>query len=135
MIKIVFKNLPKSDLLKNIATKKIAALYSKFPNLKNKKIVCTLAMRNSITQQGPEEFLVKVLVHEGNYRNIGLQKKSKNLHKSLIETIDRMHERLKRHDEKKRRTQRSHSRKSKQNFLNISSQLTSTNQKLLNEVG
>jgi ribosome-associated translation inhibitor RaiA len=114
MIQIIFKNLEKSDLIHNIAYERIEKLFTKFPQLKQQKVSCTLAMNNSRTQLGPDEYVVKVQTFDGHYKNISLERKSMSLHKSLAEVINNMHERLKRHDEKRRRTHRVLNKKNKE---------------------
>ena len=127
MIHVIFKNLDRSDLLQEAVVQRVSSLYDKFPQLKNHRISCTLKMANSPFQAGPEQFNVKIQIHEGPYKGIGLERKSMNLHKSLADSVDRMHERLKRHDEKKRKNQRSFLRKKKDKILfNTSSSLSPT---------
>jgi ribosome-associated translation inhibitor RaiA len=124
MISIKYKNLKSSDALTSSAIKKIKILSQKFPQLKKSQFNCTLSMINSPFQRGTSSFSVRVQINEGQYKGIALAKKARCLHIALSDVMDRMHERLKRKDEKIRKNERTILRRKKE-IMNLNSLLSS----------
>jgi ribosome-associated translation inhibitor RaiA len=118
MIKIIFKNLDKSELAKEAVYERVSPLLEKFPQLKKDTIIFTLSMDNSPVQAGPDLFRVKLQLNNGQYKGVLLERSAKSLYLALAEVIEKIHERLKRHDEKMRNTQRAIQRKKKSKILN-----------------
>lgn len=118
MIKINFKNLEKSEMAKEVVYDRITPLLDKFPELKMDTISFTLSMDNSPIQAGPDLFKVKIQINSGQYKGVRLERSAKNLYLALASIIEKIHERLKRHDEKLRQRQRSIQRKKKTKIIN-----------------
>jgi ribosomal subunit interface protein len=111
MILIKFKNLEKSDLVKEIVENRIHPLVEKFPDLSESNIQVTLEMENSRIQAGPDLFKVKLYIAKGRYREIAVEKKNSNLYVALAEITDHMLERLNRFGDKVRVKERATARK------------------------
>ncbi|MCB0355824.1 MAG: hypothetical protein KDD40_02395 [Bdellovibrionales bacterium] len=102
MIKVIFKDLEKSELAKSVAEESMNDLVDKFPDLKNSHISLTLSMQNSPTQAGPDLFTVKFYCKTGRYRGVIMQRSAPNLYKALSELSNSLLERLNRFGDKKR---------------------------------
>lgn len=111
MIKIIFKNLDKSELAREAAAERMEALVEKFPDLNESRIKVTLEMQNSPTQAGPDLFTVKVHVSGGKYRGVRLEKSAPNLYVALADLVDHMLEKLNRFGDRARVIQRNKARK------------------------
>ncbi len=111
MIIIKFKNLEKSDLVKEAVESRIELIVEKFPDLNTGGIQVTLEMENSPTQAGPDLFKVKLYISNGRYRGIVIEKKDLNLYVALAEVVDHMLERLNRFGDKARVKVRAKARK------------------------
>lgn len=118
MINITFKNLKKSELAKEAVFERTQPLLEKFPNLKEDTITFNLSMDNSPVQAGPDLFKVKVKITNGQYKGVVLERSAKTLYLALAKVIEKIHERLKRHDEKNRNTQRIIQRRKKEKINN-----------------
>ncbi|MCB0419496.1 MAG: hypothetical protein KDD61_00770 [Bdellovibrionales bacterium] len=102
MIRIIFKDLEKSELAKRVADDSMNDLFNKFPDLKTSYISLTLSMQNSPTQAGPDLFTVKFNCRSGKYRGAIMQKSAPNLYKALSDLSDGLLEKLNRFGDKKR---------------------------------
>lgn len=102
MIKIIYKNLEKSELLKNSIHDRIEPIISKFLKLKRHKVDVTLSMLNSPTQYGPDLFSVKVLISGKLLNNLIIEKTSSSMYIALADVCDHMLEILNRENDKKR---------------------------------
>lgn len=100
-MKVVFKNLEKSEFILDTATKRANSIISKFPNLNKRDLSLTLSKDTSPTKGGSGVFKVKLQVLTGEFRGIVLEKSSSNLYKALAKTVDKTHERLTRLNSKK----------------------------------
>ena len=118
MIKINFKNLEKSEIANEAVYERMAPLLDKFPELKKDTVTFTLSMDNSPVQAGPDLFKVKVQISNGQYKGVLLERSDKTLYLALANVIEKIHERLKRHDEKIRSRHRSIQRKKKIKIIN-----------------
>ncbi len=111
MIKIIFKNLEKSEMAREAVTERIEGMVGKFPFLNESQINVTLEMENSQFQAGPDLFKVTVHVKGGRYRGIRIVKSSSNLYLALAEVVEVMLENLNSHGDKLRVKQRNMARK------------------------
>ncbi len=102
MLNIIFKNLQKSELARNVVTERFDILFEKFPDLTPKDLSVTLSMQNSKKQAGPDEFTVKVFCKTGRYKNILIEKSAGNLYSALADIVLHMLERLNRFGDKRR---------------------------------
>ncbi len=95
MIKVVFKNLEKSELAKNIVTERLNPIFEKFSKIKDHQITVTLEMENSPSQAGPDFFKVSTMITGPLYKNIKFEKSSENLYLATAATSDGIHVLLK----------------------------------------
>lgn len=116
MITIVFKNLDRSELAKQIVHERLVPLLEKFPDLSRHKITVTLGMENAPAQAGADSFTVKIAVSGQKYGGLHLEKSASNLYAAMAEVIDAMLERLNRLGDKKRVRSRAKARGSKLRF-------------------
>lgn len=101
-MKILFRNLEKSDLAKEIVTQRLQPTIEKFPDLRSHQVVATLSMENSPHKPGRDSFTVKILITGKRYRAIVLKKSGPNLYAALAEATDHLLERLNRYGDRLR---------------------------------
>ena len=111
MIRIVFKNLERSELAKEAALERIGDAVERFPELKNSRLTVTLSMENSPLQAGPDLFTVKVYSRGGRYRDLTLEKSASSLYMALADIVEHLLERLNRFSDRSRVKSRNHARK------------------------
>jgi len=114
MYKIVFKNLEKSVLAKEIVEERLTPILGKFPMVEPKHVRVTLTMDNSPTQPGPDLFWVKLHFRSGAMRGLVLEKSASNLYSALAMTVESLQARLGKETEKNRKILRQRSRRHKQ---------------------
>lgn len=102
MIKVIFKNLKKSELAKDAAVERILSIVDKFPDLKQSRITVTLEMQNSPFQAGPDLFTVKMHISGGRYSDIRMEKSAPNLYAALASLTEHMLEKLNRFGDRAR---------------------------------
>jgi ribosome-associated translation inhibitor RaiA len=110
MIKVIFKNLDRSELATEAATERMEAVVEKFPDLENNLISITFEMLNSPVHAGPDLFSVKVHVSSGRYRGVRLEKSAPNLYLALAHVIEHMLEVLNRFGDRTRVKERKRAR-------------------------
>jgi len=111
MIHIIFKNLKRSTLVKDVVIQRIQSVIERFPALKNSRIHVTLEMHNSSFQARPDLFSVKVHVSDGRYRGIRLEKSAQNLYAALADVVEHTLEKFNRFGDRSRVKVRSRARK------------------------
>ena len=121
MLKINFNDVEPSQLAKDIVTDKLQLVIEKFPDLKSHKIQVTLSMENSLTQAGPDQFTVKVVISGNKYGGLILQKQGLNLYLAVDEVWDVISDLLNRKGDKARVKARNSLRKKKVTSQKISS--------------
>jgi ribosome-associated translation inhibitor RaiA len=102
MISINFKNLDKSELIKDVVHESLSPLIEKFPQLRNSKITVTLEMENSPFQAGPDLFKVKLHVANGRFKGVTITKADSNIYRALAEIVDHLLEKFNRTGDKER---------------------------------
>jgi ribosome-associated translation inhibitor RaiA len=110
MIKIIFKNLDRSELASEAAIERMEAIVEKFPDLHTSGILITLEMLNSPLHAGPDLFSVKVHVRSGRYRGVRWEKSAPNLYIALAHVVDHMLETLNRFGDRARVKERHRAR-------------------------
>jgi ribosome-associated translation inhibitor RaiA len=110
-MRIVFRNLEKSEIAREAVEERLGDMVEKFPKLKNHKIIVTLFMENSPAQPGPDSFGVKVLIQGNFFSTISLCKTSPSLYLALADVREHMLEVLNRFGDKARVAERSQERK------------------------
>ena len=113
MIYVHFKNLEKSEFAKEAVFERTGPLLEKFPGLKKDKLNFYLSMENSPVNTRADLFTARIQIKTGQYKGIILEKSSANLYSALADLMESAHERLKRHDERKRVNQRKVQRRKK----------------------
>jgi ribosome-associated translation inhibitor RaiA len=111
MIKVIFKNLERSELAKEAVVERLESISEKFPELHKTKINMTLEMQNSPHQAGPDLFTVKAFLQGGKYSGIRLEKSASSLYVALADVVDHILERLNRFGDKERVKKRQSERK------------------------
>ena len=118
MIRIIFKNLEKSELAKDLALERISSVIDRFSDLQNHTIDMTLSMENSPTQAGPDVFTVKLYINGPRYKSVIIQKSSSSLYIALADVVEHSLERLNRYGDKVRVKHRNKMNKLKHKTLN-----------------
>ncbi len=96
MVMVVFKNLDKSNLIKETVITRLQDTTDRFPDLAGHRITVTLSMENSPQQAGPDHFTVKVHVRGKKYRDVLIEKSAMNLYLALADVNEHLLERLNR---------------------------------------
>jgi ribosome-associated translation inhibitor RaiA len=102
MIRIIFKDLEKSELARNLAMERISTVVERFPDLRGHRIDTTLSMENSPTQAGPDVFTVKLFINGKRYKSVVIRKSASSLYVALADVVDHSLERLNRYGDKDR---------------------------------
>lgn len=110
-MKIVFKNLERSELAKEAVAERLGDMVEKFPGLKRAKINVTLSMENSPSQPGPDSFTVRILIQGGMYGGILLAKTAPSLYLALADVREHLLEALNRAGDKARVIERNKERR------------------------
>ncbi len=106
MIQVVFKNLARSDIVKNVVEDRVRHLEEKFPELHSEKLLVTLSMENSPYQRGPDHYTVRLITRAKKFKDTVLERSAPNLYIALADVIDRALEVLHRKAEKRRERRR-----------------------------
>jgi ribosome-associated translation inhibitor RaiA len=102
MIKVIFKNLEKSEFALETAEERVGAVVDKFPDLRKSRISVTMEMENSPLQAGRDLFTVKIHISGGRYQGIRIQKSAPNLYAALADLVDHLLEKLNRFGDRSR---------------------------------
>ncbi len=102
MIEIRFKNLKKSEIIREAVQSRLDGLTDKFEDLKRSRISVTIEMENSPVQAGPDLFNISFGISTGRYKGIRLKKSDANLYVALAEVIEHLLEMLNRAGDKQR---------------------------------
>jgi len=113
MIQIIFKNLKRSELVREAVMQRLKAVVDKFPSLKECRIHATLEMHNSPLQTRPDLFTVKVHVRNGRYRGVKLKKSAQNLYAALADVVEHTLEKFNRFGDRSRVQERNRERHKK----------------------
>jgi ribosome-associated translation inhibitor RaiA len=112
MIKVVFKNIDKSELAKDIVRSRLGETVDKFPELQaHHKLAVTLSMENSPLQAGPDLFAVKLVITGKKFDGIVIEKNAANLYLAVAELCEALLERLNRATDRSRVKNRAQARK------------------------
>lgn len=112
MVKVIFKNLQKSDMVREIVTEKVQHVLSKFPDLKNAAATVFVEMENSLTHPGKDDFRIKLIMASRGNKPVVIQKESDNFYQAASVLADRLFDVLHRYVEKRRDTRRHQQRRS-----------------------
>ncbi len=115
MVKVIFKNLAKSEMIRNIVTDKIQKTIGKFSNVEHLSSTVIVGREHSPEHTGVEWFSVKFLIHGKGIKPIVLEKRAEDLYLALAMVSDRAFELMHRSIEKERLTHRHERRRWKEN--------------------
>ncbi len=124
MIRIIFKNFDRSEIVKAAVTERLEALVAKFPDLVGSPLHVTLEMRASLLRTGPDRFTVKVHVASGRYRGLMLSKTASNFYVALADVTEHLLEALNRFGDRHRVQARTQQRE----FVSTQIQLATANE-------
>jgi ribosome-associated translation inhibitor RaiA len=110
MVRVVFKNLEKSEFIKGVVTDKITHALEKFPELENATATVTVGMENSPLHAGPDLFQVKIILLSRGLKPIILEKEAGSPYQAAAILTDRLFEVLHRAVERRREKSRSERR-------------------------
>jgi len=111
MIRVIFKNLKKSDLIRTVAMDRVEKTLHKFPELENLTSTVIVSREHSPEHAGVDLFAVKLLVEGKGTRPIILEKRAESLYQAIALLTDRALEILHRAIEKERDILRDERRK------------------------
>lgn len=111
MVRVVFKNLEKSEFIKDMVSEKINHTLEKFPELENATATVTVGMENSPFQAGPDLFQVRVILLARGLKPIVLEKQAASPYQATSVLTDRLFEVLHRAVERRREKSRSERRR------------------------
>jgi hypothetical protein len=94
MLKIVFKNMESSQIVKSVLQQKINLVIDKFPLLREHRITITVEMVNSPQQPGPDLFTLSSFVSGKTFRKLKIKRSSGNFYNAAAELLDRLNELL-----------------------------------------
>lgn len=110
-MRIIFRNLEKSELAREAVAERLGDIVEKFPSLQNHKITVTLFMENSPVQAGPDSFGVRVLIQGAKFKTVSLCKRSPSLYRALADVREHLLETLNRVGDKARIVERNTGRR------------------------
>src|SRR5580704_1892713 len=102
MLKVVFRNLAKSEFMKDIIDEKVGHVLEKFPDLVNSATTVVVGMQNTPMHAGPELFRIKLILKSRGLKPIVLEKHSDNAYQAAAMLADRLFEVLHRAIERRR---------------------------------
>ncbi len=121
MIKVVFKNLEKSELAKNISIERLQTVVDRFPLLASHKMSITLSMENSPNQPGLDVFTAKLAISGRRFKWVIIEKSAPSLYQALADLVDHTLEILNRYGDRERVIERQKARKVTERQIQIPS--------------
>lgn len=116
-MKIIFRNLERSEFAIQAVESRLGDMVDKFPKLKGHKITVTLFMENSPVQPGLDSFGVRLLIQGVTYKTISLCKTSPILYQALADVREHLLEALNRTGDKERVLKRKKERRYRNEIL------------------
>ncbi len=95
-MKIVFKNMTRSEFIEHAIEARVDQMREKFPDLQTSRIHVTVEMDNSPLQPGPDLFKLSLHVENGRYKDVRTSKSSQNIYHALAELHEHLLERFNR---------------------------------------
>lgn len=111
MIIVKYKNMERSEIVREAVHERLDLLIEKFPDLEDSRMEMTLEMENSPFKTGPDLFTAKLHISRGRYSGVTAKRSSPNLYIALAELNEMMLERLNRFGDRARVKQRTQARK------------------------
>ncbi len=107
MVRVVFRNIEKSELMKDAIETKVSHILAKFPGLQN-------ATTTVIATPGPDSYHVKVVLLSRGLKPVILERDGEDANHAFSHLADRLFEVLHRSLERRREKTRSERRKWKE---------------------
>ena len=85
MIRIIFKGLEESELVREAVHDRFEATLERFPDLEGHRITVMLSMDNSQFKPGPDLFKVKLVIVGQKYGGVILEKSAMSLYTALAD--------------------------------------------------
>ncbi len=111
MIRVVFKNLEKSDIVRAITSDRIERTISKFSELARMAATVIVSKEHSCEHSGPDLFSAKLLLVGNGHKPVVLEKRAESLYQAIALVTDRATEIFQRILSKDRRTLRNKKRR------------------------
>jgi ribosome-associated translation inhibitor RaiA len=92
MVRVVFKNLEKSDMIRDIVGSKILHSLEKFPSLAKATATTIVSRDEARNKNGDEHFSVKLILAGNGIKPIIIEKSSNNLYQAVSIAADSAHE-------------------------------------------
>jgi hypothetical protein len=102
MMRIIFRNMDRSQLAIEVISERMQSVFDKFQRLNSNDVTITLTMENSPIQAGPDLFCLKFYCNRGEFKGFAIEKRSPNLYIGLADLVDALCERLGRNAERHR---------------------------------
>lgn len=94
MLKIVFKNLESSSLIRWNVQRKMNNVLAKFPSLFEHRTTLTIEMQNSPKQAGPDLFTVSSMINGKLFKNLKIKRSAGNLYVAVAKLVDGLNQLL-----------------------------------------
>jgi ribosome-associated translation inhibitor RaiA len=88
VVKVVFKNLEKSDLVRKITAEKVERTINKFSELAERMTTVIVSRENSHDHKGVHQFSAKLLI-QGQGKAVVLEKRAETLYQAVAMVTDR----------------------------------------------
>ncbi len=111
MVKVVFKNLKKSELVREVTTERIEKTISKFSELARMAATVIVSREHSNEHSGASLFSAKLMLAGNGHKPLILEKRAESLYQALALVTDRAAEIFQRALSKDRETGRHRKRR------------------------
>ena len=102
MIRVVFKNMARSEAVKSSVVEKLNPFHIKFPELRSGNILVTIEVQNSPEHAGQDLYTITLQIFGNRYNGVRLRKSSVKLYGALGAIADHLLERLNRFGDRAR---------------------------------
>lgn len=102
MVDVKFRNMPETQLVRNVAIRRIEEAVARFPKSRPRVILVTLITENSAQKPGPDVYRARTEIVGGRYHGLILDKSAPDLYVALAGVVEGLLERLNRFSDKVR---------------------------------
>jgi ribosome-associated translation inhibitor RaiA len=89
MVKIVFKNLEKSDIIRKVAIARVQKALERFSDIDSLASTVVLSREHSREHAGLDEYSVKLILGAQGHRPVIVEKRAANFYQALAMVLDR----------------------------------------------
>ena len=107
MVKVVFRNLANSEVMKNVIKEKVNHILSKFPNLDNSMATVIVGQGHSPTHASSDNIQIKLILTSRGFKPVVLSKEGESATAVIALLFDRLFEVVHRALERRREKTRS----------------------------